>query len=423
MKIRCLFDSARNTSGQAMILTALLMFVTIPLAAAVIDVGILLSNRRDAQNDADRSALAAVMELRLEPGNTDSWAAAEAIARQWLTNNGVNPDTEASILPASADLCFPGGRGNELFDGVPIGVTVTVQRDVPSFLAGVLGVDLRSAATATACGGRPVEFFGILPLVVAREGAYGTCFQPGTGIPIYGQLCAIRVGEPGAGALVGALSVDHDGGECTQGGSGANELSQNIVTGVQAWCGVGMIVESKTGQTVNQTYWGIRQRIMNQNACESYYATSGGTALSLAEAWGALMAYEVGTLPGIVPSVSDQVDDLFEIWQYNPNGGHPAQGLEPYPCESGRNGVLVVVDHLDQGISGNRYLIEDFGRIYIEGCTRQSGEVSKTCDFGQNLSGGGGFTIHARFVGQMGTSTSNLGLNVHFGDTEFFLKR
>ena len=65
------------------------------------------------------------------------------------------------------------------------------------------------------------------------------------------------------------------------------------------------------------------------------------------------------------------------------------------------------------------YIVQNFARIYLEGCSDKNGIPSRDCDF----NGGGKFTIHARFVDQFGLSNSDLGLDSTFGDVEVFLKQ
>jgi uncharacterized membrane protein len=60
--------SHRGERGQTLIVAALVMAVVIGFTALAIDVGLLLEERRNNQNDADAAALAGVQYLPEHPG-------------------------------------------------------------------------------------------------------------------------------------------------------------------------------------------------------------------------------------------------------------------------------------------------------------------------------------------------------------------
>ena len=139
-----------------MIIFAGLMFVFALFGVMVIDSGLLLTDRRDAQNDADRAALAGALELTLESGDAaaDS-AAAYAEGLSWAAKNGVDA---SEVVVEVISSCYSAN------DGIPTGVRVTVTRDPATFLVGMLPIaNWQTTATATACAGRPVELIGFLP--------------------------------------------------------------------------------------------------------------------------------------------------------------------------------------------------------------------------------------------------------------------
>jgi Flp pilus assembly protein TadG len=449
--MRILRQRARESSGQATILTVLALFMFIPLGAAVFDVGMLLNDRRDAQNDVDRAALAAVLDLTLDV-NDSGWPEAEVTARQWLIRNDVDPDTEATIAPAFASDCFPNLAPSlvSLYAGMPVGVTVTVQRETQSFLAGAMGLDLSTGATATACMGVPAGYFGIFPLVVSAEGLEGTCFDANRK-PIPGADCRVRLDETSEG-IVGELTVEYPAegelADCTKSGSGANDLENNLIHGIQGWCMAGDQVNAKPGLNINKTFDGIKGRLAQEGSCDASYAASGESSSALAEAWSALDTYLANYpgydsytgLPmsdnrGAIPAVGNGIDDFYQIWTY-PGPESPASGLVSRPCpgydgseNSPRNIVLIVVpDMLDtSATSGKKYTILDFSRMYLEGCTRTSNQgVSEfRRDCGWNSLGSGTLTIHARYIEQIGGgSQAKLGLTeLLLGDRETFLAR
>jgi len=438
MRLEQLLRRGRDDSGQAGIMMVLAMMVlAVPMMLAVFDGGLLLNDRRDAQALVDRAAMAGALDLMLAPSDTGSQA--EDIAREWVIRNGGDPATD-TITVSATNTCYSGN------DPFPTGVTVTIERDPPVFLAGALGLDLRSGATATACAGVPIEHFGIFPLVVSSQGLIGTCFD-NTIQPIPGADCQIRV-DSSSGGLVGELSVEFPNGEdevvnCTDSGSGANDLNNNLIHGIQAWCAAGQAVSAKPGQNIGQTFNGIKGRLALEGSCDAAYASAGGTTSALQQAWSELNAYlaaypgydheglRTSDSQGAMPAAGDGVDDFYEVWSYG-SGSGPASDLTPLHCpgyggetNSPRNVVLIVV-HDTFETQNNTYVIRDFVRLYIEGCTRttNSGVSEFRRDCGWNSLGNGKLTIHGRFVHQVGSPAANVGLTeLMLGDQEVFLLR
>jgi len=426
-----------DDSGQAAIAMALGMFlIGIPMMLAVFDGGLLLNDRRDAQNLVDRAAMAGAMELALDA--SDTGATAEEVAEEWVLRNGGDFGAD-DISIVTTNACYSAS------DPVVSGVTVSISRDAPTFLAGAFGLDLRSGASATACAGVPIEYFGIFPLVVAAQGLLGTCFGL-DGLPIPGADCEVRV-DGSENGLVGELSIAYPGDEgtvpCSDSGAGASDLEQNYIHGIQAWCAVGDEVSAKPGQNIQKTFDGIKGRLALEGSCDAAYAAEGRSLGDLQDAWGALDSYledypdyeheglRSSDVTGPIPGLGDGIDDFYEIWATD-DLTKPAGNLTPLPCpgyegenNSPRNIVLIVVnDTFDT--SGKKYTILDFVRVYLEGCTRtaNNGTSEFRRDCGWNNLGSGKLTIHARYVHQVGAPASNLGLTpLMLGDREVFLLR
>jgi Flp pilus assembly protein TadG len=148
----------RDESGQTIVLGLFFLMIFIPMGAAVFDVGLLVNDRREAQNAVDRSALAGAQDLTLSSEGDGGWADAVASAQQWLLNNSVPQDIVdiASITPSSLAGCVVGADADL---GYPNAITVSFDREARSFLVGALGItDWEVGATATACA-----FESVLP--------------------------------------------------------------------------------------------------------------------------------------------------------------------------------------------------------------------------------------------------------------------
>lgn len=161
-----LSEHVRRAEGQSAIFLLLFVFLFGVFGAAVVDVGLMLNDRRDAQGDADNAALAGTIELSLSSkpavqSADESAAVTHAIA--WAAQNGVvSPDAELTVTPYRS--CFSGPNGD---DGLATGIKVTIQREPPSFFLGVLGItDWVVGATSVACSsGRD------LAVVIDRSGS------------------------------------------------------------------------------------------------------------------------------------------------------------------------------------------------------------------------------------------------------------
>ncbi len=401
------------------------MFIFALFGILVVDAGLILTDRRDAQSDVDKAALAGALELTLDTadGVSDS-AAADAAARAWAASNGIDvSDPTQSLSVEVISSCYSAN------DGVPTGVRVTVTRDPATFLVSMLSLaNWRSTATATACAGRPVELIGFLPFALSESGA---CFEDGadgTRQPRLGEFCNIVIDTNEQG-LLGELGIAPNS-FCADGNSSANVLETNIINGTQTFCRVGDSVQGNPGHNVGKTRSGIEGRIAQQGACNLSY--SAGLALFQAGQT-AINDKFVDLWTPLSPNDGDGRDDFHEIWEhpagYNPLTDNPAEDLVPYDCEAGaglqtspRNVTIIVVADFatpDRAAGPKSYIVQNFARIYLEGCSDKNGIPSRDCDF----NGGGKFTIHARFVDQFGLSNSDLGLDSTFGDVEVFLKQ
>jgi hypothetical protein len=419
----------------------LLVFLFGLAAVSVIDVGMLLTDRRDAQNDADKVALAAALELTLNPdASAADTAAALAVGQDWAESNGITAiantggggggsiggigggeePTDAEVLSIEViHTCY----GDD--PGFPTGIRVTIARTPGNFLVGMLPVTTwRSTATAVACAGRPIEMTGFLPFALSMT---SDCFETehpsNDRVVIYGSFCDIRVDQNTTG-LVGELGFETSlGSPCDAGNSSADVLHANIVDGVVVTCSSDPpdSVIGNAGHNVGATKAGIADRLATEGACD---APLGGEEEGVF--WSGPSAI---TAAGLDPLLTDfygnyghsnGVDDFYEIWTWQ-DANFPVTGLIEI-CKSPRNVNLIVVEDLgtSDGDAGPKsYLVRGFARMYIEGCTSDlHNAFYADCDW----SGIGNFTIHARYVEQVSVSNAAIGLtDESFGTIEVFL--
>jgi len=157
--LRRLIDNMRCQRGQVIVVAVGVMALGLAAIMISVDAGWWLRDKRDAQNDADAIALAAVQEL---PDTTD----AVDVGRIWANNNGINPDTQLATDVACDGFTEDGGRfcfEDKNADGDPDLVRVKVSRPSNSFIAEALGVGSPTLNPQAAA---------------AKIRAYGACVLP-----------------------------------------------------------------------------------------------------------------------------------------------------------------------------------------------------------------------------------------------------
>lgn len=406
-----------DSRGQAIVLTVLGAWLFALFGALAVDVGLYVNDRRDAQNDVDKAALAGALELTLDP--SDTGAGAIAAAEEWAAMNGT-PVGELTVNVVHADTCYAGSSSSP-----PVGVQVSTAREANSFLVGYLGItDWEASASAIACAGRPSTMIGLLPFALSESGA---CFIDGPGgtrVPRLGEYCNLVIDSNEQG-LSGELGISTNT-SCDDGNSSASVLEDNIINGTQVYCSVGESVQGNNGHNVGKTKSGIETRVAGEGSCEANFPA--GDAGIFSDGNAALNAYS--SVPVQSPSNGDGHDDFYEIWRYHGDPADPAANLAPYDCDPGiagiqtspRNAALIVIADwaTPDGNSGPKsYIVQGFARVYIAGCSDSNDFFHKDCDWG----GGGKFTIHARFVEQTGLTNSGLGYETEYGDIEVFLRQ
>jgi hypothetical protein len=149
LMLRKLIDSCRGQRGQVLVMGVGVLIMSLGVIMISVDVGWWLRDKRDAQNDADAIALAAVQEI----GNPANRPLAVAAGLDWADFNGVDADELAPLD------CLDGERvSNFCFidqnsDGTDDMVRVKISRPSNSFISEAFGVGSPtlnpSAAAAT----------------------------------------------------------------------------------------------------------------------------------------------------------------------------------------------------------------------------------------------------------------------------------
>jgi Flp pilus assembly protein TadG len=428
-----------DTSGQAAITMAALVFLFAFLGIAVVDFGIWYDDRRDAQADADAIALAGAQELPDFENDSAARANAEARALEWATSNGV---AASEVTITVVRTCFSAQ------DAVHTGVRATVRRKPHTIFVSILpGIESAVVVetTALACSGRPVELTGLLPWAIETE---GSCFtndlDPLQRVPIYGELCELAVGgQGGQSGDVGQLGFTN-GGACEDGNGSAAQYEENIVFGTDVRCSsfVGTVpgdsVSSNTGVNLGATLKGLERRLNGDGLCDGVFATAEASPqTTLNQHTAAWQSAGYSPFLHAPAGANDDIDDFREIWT-PPAGGMLAEELTPIDCDGDQfNGslgesvraadVIVVADvGVDDGTGCNGsgasphcYQVLAFAHIYLEGCSNVQQGFSPTCDL---QGGGNSLTVWARFVKPTyRDNVTDIGLSA-YGETYTVLK-
>ena len=130
--LRLLSALHRDERGQALPLLVALSMVFVLMAVLVIDFGQMFGDRREAQRASDLAALASAQALPWgpdDPARSVKLAAADAVARDYLTLNGYNPDDTDVVTSITTN-----------YAGDPTQVEVRVQRPSNWHFASIFGI-------------------------------------------------------------------------------------------------------------------------------------------------------------------------------------------------------------------------------------------------------------------------------------------
>ncbi|HXG36894.1 MAG TPA: Tad domain-containing protein [Dehalococcoidia bacterium] len=247
-----------------MVLTALMIFVLMGMAALSVDVGLAVHERRDIQNAADAAALAGVQEMALNPScNGGVLDASKAIAKaqEWAKNNGIEDSELESVQVLSTDCTNDS-------------VEVKVKRDSNYTFGRVLGLtSAKIKAKAKAQAGSLTGATGLTPFGVLDTAInYCTWNQIIQSPPLPLCITTLKYNVNDVGANIGDLDFDGKGG-------GANELNEKIKGGNKdPLCSINETPPpgcetqepSKTGNSTGQIRDAINWRLNNTTSeCDS----------------------------------------------------------------------------------------------------------------------------------------------------------
>jgi hypothetical protein len=202
-------------SGQMLVLFVLALGVLMGFVAMSIDVGMILHERRSAQNAADAAALAGVQEL---PGSP---SAAVLAAQQWAAQNGFSSEDGATITV------------NTPYQGNPGAVEVIIEEETPFLFARALGLDsinvhARAVATRDGAGAYAIYAHGSACGEPREVDVSGSTLSADGDIHSNGDIKLTNGTTEVDGTVTYRCPPPNTGGSTTNISGGLNQASQTV---------------------------------------------------------------------------------------------------------------------------------------------------------------------------------------------------
>ncbi|HEY2373707.1 MAG TPA: TadE/TadG family type IV pilus assembly protein [Gaiellaceae bacterium] len=220
--------NARDSRGQAAVLTILFMTVLLGASAMALDVGSWFRAKRALQAQADSAALAGAQAL---PNSTSD---AQSFAIQYASTNG-------GALNAG-DVTFSGSTPSTPNDTI----SVQMKAPAPGFFSKLFGIN---SVTVAAHAAARTDLFNQAKFVAPIGVNLSHPMLSGSGCPCFDQQTTLTLDMVGPG---GFKLLDIDG---SQGGINPNTLGDWIMNGLDAWMPLGGYF-SDAGSKFNNT--GVR---------------------------------------------------------------------------------------------------------------------------------------------------------------------
>ena len=202
--------------GSIAVLTVLVLTGLLGFGALCTDMAVLYAERSNLQNAVDASALAGSQELPHNP------QAAVAAATSYASSNNT---TLTSVIISE--------NNKE--------IRVTTEKDVPLYLARVLGIECRVVqASARAGTYSPSSLQGVVPLGIKNQAF------------VFGQEYTLKSSPDNESGWFGALRID---------GKGSPVYESALAYGSNASVAIGDIIEIESGNMSGPTQSGLATRL------------------------------------------------------------------------------------------------------------------------------------------------------------------
>ena len=242
--------------GQSLLVIVFAITTMVSVAALVTDLGTAYVRAAQTQTAVDAAVLAAGMSLPVKVGDTTAIAATTAVAKSYLTKNGVSDTTQATVTLGDSS----GGVYNSIYVDQPALVETAFAR--------IFGVDTitfhRDArAKIVTC----TALSDLVPLSIQKS-ILEEIIANGKS-----QHAILKYGQKDENVDNGAFgAIDLDGVK----GGGANDYTNWLANGYEAKLTVGTVLPIEPGNMTGPTYAGIVSRY---NAC-THYPSEGGCKIT-----------------------------------------------------------------------------------------------------------------------------------------------
>jgi len=246
----------QQESGQALIVLVLAITALISVAAMVTDLGVAYVKTAQTQTAVDAAVLASGLTLPINTSDTAAIAKSTAVAKEYLTKNGVTDTTQTTVTLG------------DLSGTMYYSIYVNQPASVETAFAKIFGVDIitfqRDArAKVVTC----TALSDLVPLSI-QQTVLEEIIADGKS-----QHAILKYGLKDANVDNGAFgAIDLDGVK----GGGANDYTNWLANGYESKLTVGTVLPIEPGNMTGPTYAGIVERY---NAC-THYPSEGGCKIT-----------------------------------------------------------------------------------------------------------------------------------------------
>ena len=246
----------KQESGQSLLIIVFVVTVLIGTAATVTDLGMAYVKTAQTQTAVDAAVFAAGMSLPIKESDTTAIAKATAVAKEYLTKNGVTDTTNATVTLG------------DLTDGTYYSIYVKQPAASETAFAKIFGINTITFQRDARAKVVPTSALSDLVPLSIQESILDEIIANGKS-----QHAILKYGLKDENVENGAFgAIDLDGVK----GGGANDYTNWLANGYQAKLKVGDILPIEAGNMTGPTYAGIVERY---NAC-THYQSDGGCKIT-----------------------------------------------------------------------------------------------------------------------------------------------
>ena len=243
-------------SGQSLLVIIFAITAMIGVAATVTDLGAAYVKTAQTQTAVDAAVLATGMTLPIKSGDTVAIDKATAIAKEYLTKNGVTDTSGATVTLG------------DLNGGSYYSVYVNQPASAPTAFAKIFGITTITFARDAEAKVVPCTALSDLVPLSIQESILNQIIADGKS-----THAILKYGLKDENVDNGAFgAIDLDGVK----GGGANDYTNWLANGYQAKLTVGTVLPIEPGNMTGPTYAGIVERY---NAC-THFPSEGGCKIT-----------------------------------------------------------------------------------------------------------------------------------------------